>query len=117
MGYDVLETTLNAYLRPDQYDALDAVPSKLIKQGIDVNLLSMHYGTVNSIPGIKTIRSLPSVACLMLLTQPGSIVVKTTNRMSRAGSIQLIADAESDLERDYILLKSLQLTNMVFELM
>lgn len=116
VGYDMLEATLNAYLRPDQYDAIERVPSKLLKQGMDVNLLSMHAGAVNSIPGIGPIRALPSVSFLVLFTQPGSHVARTTSRMSRAGSVQLIAESDAQLMGDYECLKELQLSNMIFEL-
>ena len=84
---------------------------------MDVNLLSLHSGTVKSIPGMAAVRALPSVACVVLFTQPGSHISRTTNRMSRAGSVQLIAGDEDELESDYVRLKELQLSDMMFELM
>lgn len=116
IGYDILETTLNAYLRPDQYDELPKIPLKLLKQGMDVNLFTHHSGLVKSIPGLAPIRALSSVACVVLFTQPGSHVARTTNRMSRAGSVQLMTDTQEQLEKDYLTLKEMELSNMVFEL-
>jgi biotin carboxylase len=116
VGYNILEMTLNAYLRPDQYDVIEKIPSKLLKEGMDVNLLSLHSGHVMAIPGLVPIRNLASVLSVSLFTQPGSEVVRTTNRMSRAGFVQLVAKEEEQLEADYIKLKEIQLSNMVFEL-
>jgi biotin carboxylase len=116
VGYNILEMTLNAYLRPDQYDVIEKIPSKLLKEGMDVNLLSLHSGHVMAIPGLVPIRSLPSVLSVSLFTQPGSEVVRTTNRLSRAGFVQLVAEEAGQLEADYSKLKEIQLSNLVFEL-
>ena len=59
IGYNAMEVTLNAFLRPDRFDALPAEPI-LLKQGCEVFLVATCSGTLKDLVGLDTIRELPS---------------------------------------------------------
>lgn len=60
LGHTVVDAALNAYLRPDLFDALDAVPRRLLKQGVDAYINSSQAGLVIQIPGVDKIKAMPS---------------------------------------------------------
>ncbi len=48
-----------------------------------------------------------------MLTQPGSSISLTTDRISRAGSVQLSSDSETQLDADYALIKELEVEGLI----
>lgn len=59
IGYNQVETTLNCFLRPDRFDTLPYEPT-LLSHGLEAFLVSHHTGNVVEIPGLDTVRDLPS---------------------------------------------------------
>ena len=59
IGYSQLDATLNAFLRPDQFDAIPAVPT-LRNHGMEALLVSYQEGTLQEISGLDAIRELSS---------------------------------------------------------
>lgn len=60
LGHTVVDASLNAFLRPDLFDALDHVPRRLLRQGVDAYVNSAQAGLVIQIPGLDKIKALPS---------------------------------------------------------
>ena len=90
VGYSQLEATLSCYLRPDAFDALPSEYGELKAEGAEVHLVSKVSGTLIDIPGLDTVRSLPSFRRLDMHTQVGSRVHVTVDCFTRPGSFQLV---------------------------
>ena len=107
IGYSQVDATLNLYIRPDRFDALPHIPS-LSKQGTEAFLVSYQTGSLVEIPGIDTIRSLPSFRRMEMLTQPGAYITPTIDCFTRPGSAQLVNTDANDLRKDYEAIRSLE---------
>lgn len=115
IGYSMLDATLNAFLRPDRFDALPTEPC-LTKSGCEAFLVSYETGTLKDIPGLDTIRQLSSFRRMEMMTQPGAHFVPTIDCFSRPGSVQLVNATEEGLKKDYESIRSLEMDGL-FELM
>jgi hypothetical protein len=65
-------------------------------------------GTLKDIPGIETIRELPSFRRMEMLTQPGAVFRPTIDCFTRPGSVQLVNSSQTALETDYTKIRQLE---------
>ena len=107
LGYSQLDATLNAYLRPDRFDALPAEPQPA-KFGCEAFLVAYRKGLVLDIPGLEDIRALPSFRRIEMMTQPGATLLPTVDCFTRPGSVQLVSDTEEGLRQDYERIRALE---------
>ena len=114
IGYNMLEATLNCYLRPDRFDELPCIPI-LKNEGCELFLVSRQTGIVTDIPGIEKIRSLDSFRRMEMLCQPGSLIKPTTDCFTRPGSVQMTNSSGYLLEKDYNYIRDLEVNGELFE--
>ena len=113
VGYTQIDATLNAYLRPELFDALPSCPT-LHKKGAEVFLVALedvvgHQGkTLKAIPGVDEIAEYPSFRRIELLTQPGQTLVPTVNFFTTSGSVQLVHEIPAQLQQDYERIRALE---------
>ena len=89
IGYNMVDSTLDCYLRPDRFDDLPMVPKRLLKEGLEAFLVSYTTGTVKDIPGMEIIRELSSFNRAEMHTQPGSQIHPTIDCFTRPGAVQV----------------------------
>jgi len=108
-----VDVTLNAYLRPELFDAIPAFPT-LLKKGAEVFLVSLEEvvgkngKVLKSIPGVDEIADFSSFRRMELLTQPGQTLLPTVNCFTRPGSVQLVNETPGLLQADYERVRALE---------
>jgi len=116
VGYTQVEETLNLYLRPDRFDALPKAPQRLLKHGAEVFLVSYQSGQIRNIPGLDTVRALPSFLSLEMSMQPGGTAVPTVDCFTRPGAVQLLAASREQVEADVEVIRKMELDGTFFDL-
>ena len=116
IGYSQIEATLNCYLRSDRFNRLPATPNLLLKQGVEVFLVSTDSGVVEGSPGVDEIRKMSSFRRLELFTQLGSTISPTIDCFTRPGSVQLVNDMPGKLEDDYSTIRRMETEGAIFTL-
>ncbi len=105
---------MSCYLRPDRFEAIPAQPI-LLHHGCEAFLVSYKHGVLQDIPGIDTIRDMPSFRRLEMMTQPGASIKPTVDCFTRPGSVQMVNESAEALKKDYDAVRSLELDGL-FEL-
>ncbi|CAM9876580.1 unnamed protein product, partial [Chrysoparadoxa australica] len=108
LGYNQIDTNLDAYIHPDAFDAIPMEPVDILKSGCEVFLVAHQCGVVRNVPGIDKIRTLPSFRRMEMTVQPGSQLSPTVDCFTRPGSVQLVNDSPEALARDYEVIRSLE---------
>jgi hypothetical protein len=101
VGYDAITTTMHAYFEADKFNLLPDVPSRLLRNGRIIHLISFKEGRIRSFNHLDTILSLPSVKLIRLHQKEGDIIVKTVDFQTHFGYIILSNEDENELEKDY----------------
>ena len=95
IGYNQIGCSFDAFLNPEKFDALPAVPQGLLKHGREVFLVSRQNGVLRSIPGRVKIEAMQSYRKSDFQVSTGSFVNKTIDCFTRPGAVQLChEDAE-----------------------
>jgi len=118
VGYNQIGCSFDAFVNPEKFDALPAVPETLLKSGREVFLVSRQNGVIRAIPGKNEIAQLPSFSQMDWQVSPGGFVKKTIDCFTRPGAIQLVHESEAVVEKDCEKIRSLETRNMFdFEIM
>ena len=113
VGYNQIDATLDAYLDPDAFDSLPALPPAFKQFGREVFLVSHQQGLLESV-NVDLIRKLKSFTKMELAVQPGSILKPTTDCFTRPGSVQLVHSDPQVVDDDYHTIRSLEQANNLF---
>ena len=100
VGYNQIGVTLDAYLRPDAFDALPQAPVALAKSGTEVFLVARQNGVLRGVPGVDAVRALDSFRHMELAIQPGMYQSATIDCFTRPGSVQLVHEDFGALTAD-----------------
>ena len=115
LGYNQIDVALDSYIRPDDFDKIPAMSTKLQRYGREVFLVARENGKIKATPGIDVIMSLKSFVKCEMCVQPGDELKKTVDCFTRPGAVQLIHDDPAVVEADYQMLRKLEVDGM-FEL-
>jgi len=116
-GYSQVEATVDAYLDPESFNRLpDKMPSPFQKAGQEVTLVSYARGIVKRTPGFEAIHKLPSFVTLETSYHVGSKVEPTVDLFTCIGSVILMHDDPTVVERDHDFIRHLEETNTLFDL-
>jgi L-amino acid ligase C-terminal domain 2 len=74
--------------------------------------VSHTRGTVKDIPGLDEIRELSSFRRVDLMTQPGDMLLPTTNRCTTVGSVTLVSDSVDTLMADYKRIRDIEIAGL-----
>lgn len=107
-GYNQAAVTVDAYLRPEEFDVLPDLPTGHYRYGRELKVVSEVEGKIKSIPGIDIARGLRSFFKCEMFVQPGGQLVKTTDLFSQPGSIMLIHDDQKVVEEDYEAIRAIE---------
>jgi biotin carboxylase len=107
IGYSQVDVTLDAYLRPADFDALPAAPSPT-KVGCEIDLVARQDGVIAAMPGVDAIRALPSFRKMELAVQPGMRVARSIDCFTRPGSVLLAHADRAVLEKDVAVIRALE---------
>ncbi|CAN0396663.1 unnamed protein product, partial [Laminaria digitata] len=58
-----IDATLDAYIKPDEFEKIPMDPTAMTKKGKEVFLVSRQEGRVARVPGVDIIRGLASFRC------------------------------------------------------
>jgi L-amino acid ligase C-terminal domain 2 len=108
VGYNQIDSTLDAYVQPDKWDALPLQPVELLKEGREVFLVAHANGRVLSVPGVDVIRRMPSFRGLEMTAQAGSVLRQTVDCFTRPGAVQLAHADAAVLQADYDAIRQLE---------
>jgi biotin carboxylase len=112
VGYNQITASIDAFLNPSAFAALPAAPSNLSKSGCEVFLVAQRNGVVKALPGLDTIRALPSFRSLGLAIQPGMTQKRTVDCFTRPGSVQLVNADAKQLEIDVAAIRQLEIDGL-----
>ncbi|CAM9402570.1 unnamed protein product [Hapterophycus canaliculatus] len=102
LGYNQIDATLDAYIKPDVFEQIPMDPNAMAKTGKEVFLVSKHEGRIARVPGVDIIRGLASFRTLEMTAQPGSYLRKTVDCFTRPGAVQLVNEDKQQLMADYL---------------
>ena len=60
LGTHQIDATLDAYIKPDEFEKIPMDPISMTKKGKEVFLVSQQEGRIASVPGVDIIRGLAS---------------------------------------------------------
>jgi biotin carboxylase len=112
VGYNQITASIDAFLKPDAFDALPAAPVDLLKAGCEVFLVAQQSGVVQALPGVDAIRALPSFRAMGLAVQPGMPQKRTVDCFTRPGSVQLVNADALQLEADVEAIRQLEVDGL-----
>jgi len=75
-------------------------------------MVAQSKGVVRAIPGIDSIRSLPSFRRLEMMTQPGAMLLPTVDCFTRPGSVQMVNEQAAQLDTDYESIRQLEVNGL-----
>eukprot|EP00904_Undaria_pinnatifida_P012537 jgi/Undpi1/8413/HiC_scaffold_25.g10881.m1 len=108
LGYNQIDATLDAYIKPDEFEKIPMDPTAMKKKGKEVFLVSRQEGRVARVPGVDIIRGLASFRTLEMSAQPGSYLKKTVDCFTRPGAVQLVHEDAKQLQADYLTIRELE---------
>ena len=111
-GTNHVNLTVEAYTAPDKIKARAERPYGFDKRMLHVFLGSPADGILLDMPGLDDIKRLDSFYCAHICTQLGAPISKTKNKFTVCGVIDLVADNEFALTRDYQLLREIEATSL-----
>jgi hypothetical protein len=116
VGTDQINATVDAYLRPDEWDKVPLMCGESMQRyGREVFLVAREDGRIKSMPGVDVIMALPSFVKAEMAVQVGDDLRKTVDCFTRPGAVQLIHEDAAVVEADYVRLRELELEGL-FEL-
>jgi biotin carboxylase len=116
VGTDQINATVDAYLRPDEWDKVPLMCGESMQRyGREVFLVAREDGRIKSMPGVDVIMALPSFVKAEMAVQVGDDLRKTVDCFTRPGAVQLIHEDAAVVEADYVRIRELELEGM-FEL-
>jgi len=101
IGYSQVDVTLDCYLDGILFDRLHKDSYPKIKAAREVDMVARASGIVRKLTGDAFIRSLPSFRQIHWDVKPGDFVKKTVDCFTRPGCVELVADTEEEVERDF----------------
>lgn len=108
VGHNQINVSLDAYLRPDEYDKVPEVTTELKQYGREVFLVAYEGGTIESMPGIDIVRGLDSFVRMEMAVQPGDDLRPTVDCFTRPGAVQLMHADKEVVMRDYESIRNLE---------
>lgn len=115
IGFTSVEIGLDVYLEAKLWNQLNSNEYTMHKSGIQIFMVSRQCGVVRSLPGDALIRALPSFRGITWEIKTGDFAHKTIDCFTRPGHVELVADNEEDIEKDYNLVHSEDFTLIEFE--
>lgn len=115
-GYNQIDETVNAYMRPDLFEALPPYPMELRVHAREVFLVNRFDGILRSLDGMERVRSLNSFLKEDLSVRPGSRMTKTIDLFTMPGRVQLLHHDAEQVKQDYIRIHEMLLDGDVFEI-
>jgi len=100
-GFNQIDATVDAVLRPEIFEQLPAYPATQAIYGIDVFLVSFREGLIDNMPGNDMTRKLPSFLAEDMIVSNGSKLFKTIDLFTMPGRVQLKHASEDQVNEDY----------------
>lgn len=115
-GYSQVDVTVDCYLDAAKFSTIPSVyPSPFKAAGQQVFLVSKGRGIVQSAPGFRVIKELPSFVYLETGVRPGAKVDFTVDLFSALGRVLLMHQDPKVLEADIKLIRDMEEKNELIE--
>lgn len=101
VGYNKIDVSTLVYRDPESFFKLPKCPIKLLKNGMQIFLISMVSGEIKSMPHMDTIRNRPSFAAMNMNFEVGMTIATTNNGWSSPGNVTLVHDDPKVIHDDY----------------
>lgn len=113
IGYTQVEVTLDVYLEGTLFESIQKDKFPKHKAAREVDLVSRNGGIIRRLPGDAAIHLLPSFRSVSWDVKPGEYIAKTIDCFTRPGCVQLVADTEEEVERDFEAIHALEELGMI----
>lgn len=115
-GYTQVESTADSYLDVRQFNITpDVPPSPFKAAGQEVILVSFSRGIVKATPGFEIIKKLESFVYLETGVKVGSFVDYTVDLLTNVGSVILMHEDQSIIEKEVEMIRKMERDNTLFE--
>lgn len=108
IGWNQLELTLDSYLDPKSFLEKLREPYRVKKYIMCKVLISPISGRLKSLPGMDTIRHLPTFHSDHLHVEPGGELRRTIDLFSSPGTVMLVHEDPEMIEQDYRTIRDLE---------
>ena len=116
VGYNQVVVTVDAYVNPEAFDALPDIPTNLSAVGCEAMLVSYDAGILESVSGLARISTFSSFLQSQVYLEAGDEVHRTVDMFTTPGSIMLVHEDPTELERDYQEIRKLETSGQLLRL-
>ena len=101
IGYNLIDVSRDIYSNPAAFDALPSFPVRLLKNGMQIFLISSSSGVLKGYPLLHEITSRPSFCTMNMFYKIGETIVPTQNGWTSPGNITLVHEDADVMQADY----------------